>query len=267
VKADSEIVWVPAPMRPPRQRLWRLADRTTWGFGTWLAKPEKQPHDPAPVWRRCFSAIWRVPADIPAWFGLAGHRTNVATYGHAHVQVSELTERRGRNAEWLQRWGPAVLGVEVAVVVGLLGWAFVLGGVITKFVIAAFVVFFVVMGIETGNTGWAAMRRGARRREGLAEVRQLGHRGPVGFAGVYVCRPEGDGHELLRRWTEHLDTVGIALVIEARTKKLANRYASKNDFVVLDATVPALMYRLPQANPSSREGGTSGDRLGERSAG
>lgn len=242
--ADVSTVWVPTLMRPPWTQLWRLADRTTWGFGTWLAKPESH-HQPGPVWRRCFAAAWRVPANIPAWLGLAGHRTNVATYGHAHLQVSELTERRGSSAEWSQRWGPLLLGAEGLGVGCLVIWAFVLGGAITKLVIAALVVCFVVMTIETSNTGWGAIRRGARRREGLAKIRQLGHHGPVGFAGVFVCRPEGDGHELLRRWTQHLDTAGIALVIEARTERLAARYARENDFIVLDSTIPALMYRLP----------------------
>ena len=43
---------------------------------------------------------------------------------------------------------------------------------------------------------------------------------------------------------------GIALVIEAGDDDLAARDACENDVVVLDSAVPALMYRLPKANPS-----------------
>ena len=68
-----------------------------------------------------------------------------------------------------------------------------------------------------------ARQRKSRKHDGVMKLRQMGHDGVVGFAGGYAARPQrtGSGGHLLRHWLEHIDARRIALVIDARDKRIS----------------------------------------------
>ena len=142
-----------------------------------------------------------------------------------------------------------VFGVDLAV--GAVGVAAILSVTRSPVVLAVLgsIVLGVVAGIvETLGTGWRAAGRAAQRYDGLAQLRALGHTGPVGYAACYVSRCKGDGRALMHRWLTHIDEAGVALVVDARNPTLAEHYDHDYRFHPVD-TDPLPMYRLPTPRP------------------
>jgi hypothetical protein len=246
------VALIPDALRPTTTGLWALADRTTWAFGTKLARPAPG----CPRWRRCAAALWRVPAAIGSWVWLRRNRDELAVLGQAHLSVVELTERSGIVHQRLQRLARPLLAAEGVLVAAVVVWAFLTGGdVVMRLAILAGAVVAAAAVVEINYTGWRVIRRGSCRWDGLAALRAAGRHGPVGFAGVFVARPQGEGagSELGRRWLEHIDATQAALVIDARDAGLAKWYAAAG-FVALDDD-PLLMYRLPKSS-GHRDAGT-----------
>lgn len=242
---------VPQELSPRRNQLWLLADRTTWGFGSRVARAgAPQAGRPENPWLRWPSAIWRIPATIVSWLAFLPHPETLAAQGKAHLKVAPLTERT-EPAPWWQRRAVAglILGVELAV--GAVGVAAILS--VTRSPVVLVVLGIIVLGVvaaavETLGTGWRAAGRGAQRYDGLAQLRALGHTGPVGYAACYVSRRKGDGRALMHRWLAHIDEAGVALVVDARNPTLAEHYDHDYRFHPVD-TDPLLMYRLPTPRP------------------
>ncbi len=238
---------VPQELRHRRTQLWSLADRTTWGFGSRVARAgAPQAGMPENPWLWWPSAIWRIPATIVFWLAFLPHPETLAAQGKAHLKVAPLTERT-EPAPWWQRRAVAglVFGVELAV--GAVGVVAILS--VTRSPVILAVLGIIVLGVvaavvETLGTGWRAAGRGAQRYDGLAQLRALGHDGPVGYAACYVSRRKGDGRALMHRWLAHIDEAGVALVVDARNPTLAEHYDQNYRFHPVD-TDPLLMYRLP----------------------
>ncbi len=186
---------VPQELRPRRTQLWSLADRTTWGFGSRVARAgAPQAGRPENPWLRWPSALWRIPATIVSWLAFLPHPETLAAQGKAHLKVAPLTERT-EPAPWWQRRAVAGLVFGVDLVGGAAGVVAVLSMTRNPVILAVLgiTVLGVVAGIvETLNAGWRAAGRGAQRYDGLAQLRALGHTGPVGYAACYVSRRKGD---------------------------------------------------------------------------
>jgi len=242
---------VPQELRPRRTQLWLLAGRTTWGFGSRVARAgAPQAGRPENPWLRWPSALWRIPATIVSWLAFLPHPETLAAQGKAHLKVAPLTERT-EPAPWWQRRAVAGLVFGVDLVGGAVLVVAVLSMTRNPVILAVLgiTVLGVVAGIvETLNAGWRAAGRGAQRYDGLAQLRALGHTGPVGYAACYVSRRKGDGRALMHRWLAHIDEAGVALVIDARNPTLAEHYDQNYRFHPVD-TDPLLMYRLPTPRP------------------
>lgn len=197
----------------------------------------------------------RVPAAIGSWVWLRRNRDELAVLGQAHLSVVELTERSGIEHQRLQRLARPLLAAEGVLAVAVAVWVLLTAGVVIRLAILAFAVVAAAALVEINYTGWRVIRRGPGRGGGLAAIRAAGHHGPVGFAGVFVARPQGEGagSELGRRWLEHIDATQAALVIDARDGGLAKWYAAEG-FVALDDD-PLLMYWLPKSS-GHRDAGT-----------
>lgn len=230
-------MWVPESLRPPQSRLWHLADNTTYGFGTPLGK---------------MLPPWRWPANITSWKSLRRKHDGIACHRNAHLVVTELTED---NAGHTRSSLPGLIVAGLVALVGVMEIAVLLATITS---VALLIIGLSVLGLllwyvialttEIFYTGLSATSRRQLRRDGLAKIREAGHQGPVGFGDGYVSRTPGDGRELLRRWLQHIDAAGIALVIDARDDELAGRYATRSGFRWVGED-KFLMYRLPHQHP------------------
>jgi len=92
--------------------------------------------------------------------------------------------------------------------------------------------------------GW---RRTKVLPKGREDIHRAGHSGVVVIMSNYGARPRKEGHGdlVMRKWLAHADAHHIAVVADARNKKLAKMYIDDYGFQLVEHTRDRLVVRVP----------------------
>jgi len=233
---------VPEALRTPAEGLRAVADRMVWAFGTPLARV------PGFRW-------WRLPSAVVWWAEMRGHQDEFATSANAHLRVTTTTASgKPRTTGQDQLVGTAIaLGWVFAVAAILYGAALGLAyaGVPARVVADTTNTIGLVLALSVLGELVFVLAQGWRRTKvlpkGSEDLHRAGHCGLVVIMSNYGARPwkKGHGEAVMRAWLAHADAHNIAVVADARNKKLAGKYIDNYGFQLVEDTRGRLVVRLP----------------------
>lgn len=218
--ARLESPLVPTELRAQVAQLWPIADRLTAAFGTRAGRASK---------------LWRLPARVLWWVCLIASRRGTAVQGNAALCVIPATTGRDRAHRWL------LWPITVASVVNF-GYAMVILQRSSTITAMAMLAWTLAVVVEFAPAYSRAVRRRSATRRTLTQLSDV-WTGPVVKVGMLVGG--GDAGLLGRAWLRHADQIGVAVIVDARTARLARVY-SRAGFQSA-AGDPAALYRLPAA--------------------